>query len=140
MGLATAPRVFTKILKPIFASLRERGYISTAYIDDSCLQGKTYSECKDNIAETFILMDSLGLTINPDKSILIPSKQIVFVGFILCSETMTIKPTSEKIQKIRESCVTIYQSKFCSIKNRNCHFSNFDILSAIWSSVNLVIW
>ena len=115
MGLATAPRV-TKILKPIFAFLRERGYISTAYIDDSCLQGETYSECKDNIAQTIKLMDSLGLTINPDKSVLIPSKQIVFVGFILCSETMTIKPTSEKIQKIRESCVTIYQSKFIVIR------------------------
>ena len=32
MGLATSPRVFTKILKPIFASFRAQGFISTAYI------------------------------------------------------------------------------------------------------------
>ena len=30
MGLASSPRVFTKVLKPIFASLRARGFISTA--------------------------------------------------------------------------------------------------------------
>ena len=96
MGLATASRVFTKVLKPVFASLREKGYISTSYIDDSCLQGQTYAECEENVWETFRLMDNLGLTINPEKSVLIPSKQIVFVGFILCSETMTVRPTKKK--------------------------------------------
>ena len=40
MGLTTSPRVFTKVLKPVFAHLREKGYMSTAYIDDSCLQGQ----------------------------------------------------------------------------------------------------
>ena len=32
MGLATSPRVFTKILKPIFDSLIAQGFISTVYI------------------------------------------------------------------------------------------------------------
>ena len=85
MGLATAPRVFTKVLKPVFASLRETGYISPSYIDDSCLQGQKFAECEENIWETVRLMDNLGLTLNPEKSVLIPSKKIVFVGFILCS-------------------------------------------------------
>ena len=45
MGLASSPRVFTKALKPVFASLRAKGFITTAYIDDSCLQGSTFDEC-----------------------------------------------------------------------------------------------
>ena len=45
MGLTTAPRVFTKVLKPVFASLRASGHISTTYIDDSYLQGETYKAC-----------------------------------------------------------------------------------------------
>ena len=49
MGLTTSPRVFTKVLKPVFAQLREKGYMSTAYIDDSCLQGQTYLECNHKI-------------------------------------------------------------------------------------------
>ena len=52
MGLATSPCVFTKVLKPVFAYPREKGYVSTAYIDDSCLQGQTYLECSDNISAT----------------------------------------------------------------------------------------
>ena len=117
MGLTTSPRVFTKVLKPVFAHLREKGYMSTAYIDDSCLQGQTYLECSDNISATIKLMDSLGLTINPDKSVLIPTRQITFIGFLLCSETMTIRPTAEKIDKITVLCKEIYGSKFTTIRN-----------------------
>ena len=60
-------------------------------------------------------MDSLGLTINPEKSVLIPTRQIIFIGFLLCSETMTIRLTSEKIDKITVLCKEIYGSKFTTI-------------------------
>ena len=96
MGLATAPRVFTKILKPVFANLRQKGHISTSYIDDSCLQGGTYKDCENNIKDTVLLMDSLGLTVHPTKSVLTPARQITFVGFILCSESMTVTLTRDK--------------------------------------------
>ncbi len=33
-GLSSAPRVFTKLLKPSFSSLRKRGHYNSAYIDD----------------------------------------------------------------------------------------------------------
>ena len=36
-GLALASRQFTKLLKPIFASLRKRGHISKSFLDDSLL-------------------------------------------------------------------------------------------------------
>lgn len=46
MGLTHSPRVFTKILKPVFAKLRADGHVSAAYIDDSCLQGTTFENVK----------------------------------------------------------------------------------------------
>ena len=52
MGLTHSPRIFTKVLKPIFARLRSRGHVSSAYIDDSCLQGSSYHLCQQNIEET----------------------------------------------------------------------------------------
>ena len=73
MGLGTSPRVFTKIMKPVFATLRAKCFISTAYIDDSCLQESTFDDCKQNIDTTVAPMDSLGLTIHLDKSVLIPT-------------------------------------------------------------------
>ena len=43
-GLASAPRIFTKLLKPVFNLLRQKGWLSSSYIDDCYLQGATYGE------------------------------------------------------------------------------------------------
>ena len=34
MGLSSSPRCFTKILKLVYVTLRRKGHISKAYIDD----------------------------------------------------------------------------------------------------------
>lgn len=116
MGLATSPRVFTKVLKPVFASLRARGFISTAYIDDSCFQGSTFDECQRNILSTVKLMDSLGFTVHTEKSVLIPTKQIVFLGFLLCSETMTVRLTVERANELLDCCSNLIRKSKCSIR------------------------
>ena len=99
MGLGTSQKVFTKIMKPVLATLRAKGFIRTAYIDDSCLQGSTFDDCKQNIDTKVAFMDSFGLTMHLDKSVLIPTKQIIFLGFILCSETMTVRLSIERLMK-----------------------------------------
>ena len=116
MGLATSPRVFTKILRPIFASLRTQGFISTAYIDDSCLQGSTFEECQRNIWSTVKLMDSLGFTVHLEKSVLIPTKRITFLRFLLCSETMTVRLTQERVKELLDCCSTILGKSKCPIR------------------------
>jgi len=55
-GLACAPRLFTKILKPFYAKMREKGYQCMGYIDDSFIMGNSYEECKtaiDDIEKKF---------------------------------------------------------------------------------------
>ena len=41
-GLSSAPRIFTKILKPVYAHLRQLGHITCGYINDSFIMGDTY--------------------------------------------------------------------------------------------------
>jgi hypothetical protein len=43
-GLASAPRLFTKLLKPAYSHLRSQGLVSVAYIDDYYLQGISYED------------------------------------------------------------------------------------------------
>ena len=38
-GMAFCPRKFTKLMKPVFATLRQLGHFSSGYIDDSWLMG-----------------------------------------------------------------------------------------------------
>lgn len=105
MGLSTSPRVFTKVLKPVYATLRRKGHISTAYIDDSCLQGRSEQQCIQNVSDTVHLLDKLGFTVHDKKSVFIPSKEIVFVGFVLNSETMTVRLPDNKKDKIVKLCI-----------------------------------
>lgn len=80
-GLASAPRIFTKNMKPRVSALRKKGPENVSYIDDSLVVSKTKAECVDNIHETAQLLDSLGLTVHPEKSVLRPTKCITFLGF-----------------------------------------------------------
>ena len=45
-GLTSAPRLFTKILKPVFAALHKEGHHIMGYLDDSILFGNNYDQCK----------------------------------------------------------------------------------------------
>ena len=64
-GLACAPRVFTKLSKPVYSTLRSQGHLSVGYIDDSYLQGKTIKNCQNNIQQPVNLFTSLGFLVHP---------------------------------------------------------------------------
>jgi len=48
-GLSTGPRIFTKLLQPVFSFLRGKGLTSVRYLDDIWLMGINYSECAQNV-------------------------------------------------------------------------------------------
>ena len=106
-GLSSCPRKFTKLLKPPLTELHKKGHVSSSYIDDLYLQGRTYDLCVSNVIDTFIQFDSLGFTIHPDKSVFIPSQCLVLLGFIIDSVAMTITLTPEKALKVQEACGTL---------------------------------
>ena len=108
-GYGPAMRVFTKITKVPFSQLRGKGHSSVVYVDDSYLQGDTYDDCINNILDTLNLLRELGFVIHPDKSVLIPSQEITFLGFVISSKNMTLTLTAEKKIKIKallSDCLT----------------------------------
>ena len=109
-GLSSAPRIFTKILKPVLATLHKMGHISTVYIDDCYLQGSTYNQCIDNVIDSVRLFDSLGFVVHPTKSILVPSQEIVTLGFIINSVKMTIRLTRDKAIGLKRDCELLLKS------------------------------
>lgn len=71
------------------------------------LQGDTCESCLRNEDQTVEILDSLELTIHPSKSVFQPSKQRVFLGFILDSEKMTVSLTQEKTNDVIHSCSNV---------------------------------
>ena len=102
--LSCAPRKFTKLLKPTLSTLHLRGHVSSAYLDDMYLRGKTYRGCVDNVIDSVQVVDSLGFVAHPDKSTFIPSQRLECLGFILNSVEMTIRLTQEKATGLQTAC------------------------------------
>ena len=92
-GYNEAMRVFIKLLKLPFSILRSHGNLSAVFVDESYLQGRTFSTCEDNVNTTVDLLQSLGFTVHPEKSLLVPTQEIEFLGFALNSVEVKIKQT-----------------------------------------------
>ena len=115
-GLSLCPRKFTKLLKPLFAYLRQNGHLITSYIDDNYIQGNTYDECAHSVLDTIAMYTKLGFYIHPGKSHLNPTQEITYLGFVLNSITMTIKLTTEKASTIKIECESALQVRKITIR------------------------
>ena len=67
IGLPSAPRCFTKLLKPVHDTLRSQCHLNVGYIDDSYLQGSSVSDCSQYIWATICLFENLGFVINKEN-------------------------------------------------------------------------
>lgn len=115
-GLSNCPRYFTKLLKPVYSTLRSKGFLSASFIDDCYLQGSTFTECCANVQATLDLFQSLGLVIHQDKSVLTPCKEIKYLGFVINSDNMTVRLTQEKVKKITENCQSVLEQSSIKIR------------------------
>ena len=106
MGLSSSPRIFTKVMKPVFATLRAKyGHMCLGYIDDSFYTAQTFVDCLQATLHAVKLISKLGFYVHPDKSVLIPTQSLEFLGFVLCSINMTVTLTAKKKQKIHSMCL-----------------------------------
>ena len=108
--------MFTKLLKPAYAYVRQTGSEVVPYIDDSYLQGDTKPECWQSVGKTTLLLQGLGFIIHPDKSVFIPARILTFLGFIINSEEMTVRLTPEKAQHLREECTELLNTQRPTIR------------------------
>ena len=103
-GLNTAPRVFTKLLKPIAAYLCKRDVRMILYLDDFLILGSSYQEVQRNTIMAVTLLDNLGFTVNREKSHLILTQVITFLGFVINFTLETLSLAEEKVLKVESMC------------------------------------
>ena len=114
--LSPAPRIFTKLMKPVLSSLRKKRHQVMNYLNDFFLVGDTFKECKDAVIDTYDLLIKLEFSIHADKSKFIPVQKIDYLGFTLYSTTMTVFLTDIKQQKIKTVIDETLQSKKLKIR------------------------
>ena len=69
------PHIFTKLLKSVYASLRNLGHIVSGYIDNSYLQGDDVKSCKENVSATHSTFTNLGFLPHEEKSVVEPTQE-----------------------------------------------------------------
>ena len=103
MGLSSysSPRVFTKVMKPVFAYLRSQfGHTCLGSIDDSFYLEDSFMKCELATLRRVQLIISLGFKVHPEKSVVVPTQTLEFLGFLLDSICMIVPLTSKKVDKI----------------------------------------
>ena len=116
MGLTSSPIIFTKTMKPVLASLKQKGYTNSSYIGDFYLQGAGFVDCCNNVKNTVDLPLRLGFFIHPEKCILTPTQEITFLGFILNSTTMMVYLFDKKKEKLKFLCTQALDGDILSIR------------------------
>ena len=92
MGLTSSPRIFTKVLKPVFATPRSQyGHNCLGYIDDSFYTEDSVEDCREATLQATQLFTRLGFVIHPTKSVFHPTQCLEFLGFLLDSTSMTVR-------------------------------------------------
>jgi len=115
-GLASAPYIFTKILRPVLHFLREKGFLSVVYLDDFLLIAPTYNLCVKNVTATRNLLSSLGFIINKHKSKLTPAKSCKFLGFIIDTEYFAISIPADRRNSLLQMTLAILDKKRCKVR------------------------
>ena len=71
----------------------------------------TQQDCLWATLHAVQLITNLGFQIHPEKSVLIPTQCIEFLGFLLDSTSMTVRLTSPKKDKLVQMCQKFQQPK-----------------------------
>ena len=104
-GLSPGPRMFTKLLKPVFSKLRKcHGITVMGYLDDLLLVDSDEEALCEAVKITVELFTNLGFKISFKKSQLVPSQHVEFLGFDIRSDTMSVHLPEKKAQKIISQC------------------------------------
>ena len=115
-GLACAPRIFTKLLKPIYAKLSQEGHECFPYIDDSFIVADNRSECSNTLQSLCQTLDALGLVVHTEKSVLQPTQRLIFLGFEIDSVELRVSLTREKREKMVRAATQVLQKDKLTIR------------------------
>lgn len=116
LGVSFAPLYYTKFMYAIIAELQRRFHIKVfSYIDDLLLSHNDFNFLQQQTQNIlFYLTSELGFIINNNKSIVTPTQEIRFLGFILNSQVGTVQLLPEKLKAMKNVIRrTAFQSR-CS--------------------------
>ncbi len=106
-GLSLSPRVFTKVAEAALVPLRERGVRILNYLDDWLILAQSREQLCAHRDLVLRHLSQLGLRVNWEKSKLVPTQRISFLGMELDSVNQTARLTQERAQSVLNCLKTL---------------------------------
>ena len=100
--LATAPQVFTMLVKEVKLMALTRDVRLHQYLDDWLIRAQSHEEAQVNIQTVVDLTQSLGWTINQEKPELKLTQVFSFVGYEYHLNSALVKTTPERWLKLQD--------------------------------------
>ncbi|KZR95900.1 Uncharacterized protein APZ42_010055, partial [Daphnia magna] len=110
-GLCSAPRVFTKLLKPVVVFLRGRGIRLIIYLDDLLILNQSHDGLLLDQKVVIGLLEFLGFIINYEKSVIVPLQILEYLGTVINSLSLSNSLPSEKVKSIVKLCDDLISDK-----------------------------
>ena len=107
-GLSLSPRVFTKVVAAALAPLYEEGIQILPYLDDWLIRAESCGRASQDTARVRAHVESLGFRINLEKSSLVPSQRVTFLGMTLDSVRMEATLPPARVEGLL-ACVTEFR-------------------------------
>ena len=130
-GLATAPQIFTMIVKEVKLMALSRKIRLHQYRDDWLIRAQSQEEAQVNIQTVVDLTQSLGWIINKEKSELKPT--FSFVGYKYHLDSALVKPTQERWLKLQD---LILRLKSKHVLTARCLMSLIGLLDSMEKMVS----
>lgn len=99
-GLKSAPRIFTKVMAVIGAFLRKQLIHVFMYLDDWMLKNQNKVLLTNQLGYVQNLLKNLGLIINLEKSCMIPTQTLNYLGAVIHLKEGLVFPSEERFQNI----------------------------------------
>ena len=101
-GINLAPRVFTKILRPVHSMLAAKGVNLLMYLDDWLVYAPSQHQCETMVQTTLEVGARMGLAFNLAKSQLTPTQSIQWLGMSWDSSSSTMALSKGNQERCRK--------------------------------------
>jgi ribonuclease HI len=109
-GLKSAPRIFTKVMRPVIQQIRVRWDARVVcYMDDLLLLFDSEEEALTTTREVVLWLQALGWKMSTEKCVMEPRQQITFVGWALDLENGQFMMPKARRRQLMEALVMALQ-------------------------------
>ena len=99
-GLSTTPQVFSRIMAPVSAILHAMGIRMRRYLDDWLVQSSSRESLLRDLQTVLSLCHELGIVVNREKSHLVPSQVVQYLGVVINTQSFKASPSQERISRL----------------------------------------